>query len=51
MKITGKTLRAALGLENAPDMYSSGISIDSRSINPGDLFFATRERNLVLELS
>jgi UDP-N-acetylmuramyl pentapeptide synthase len=41
----------ALWLEHAPDMYSSGISIDSRSINPGDLFFAIRERNLVVELS
>jgi UDP-N-acetylmuramoyl-tripeptide--D-alanyl-D-alanine ligase len=45
MKITGKILRVALGLENAPDMYSSGISIDSRSINPGDLFFAIRGNN------
>jgi UDP-N-acetylmuramyl pentapeptide synthase len=51
MKITGKILRAALGLEHAPDIYASGISIDSRSINPGDLFFAIREKNLVVELS
>jgi hypothetical protein len=43
MKITGKILRVALGLENAPDMYASGISIDSRSINPRDLFLQSEK--------
>ena len=39
---TSAQLRAATGAGVAPDVTVSGISIDSRALKPGDLFFALK---------
>jgi UDP-N-acetylmuramoyl-tripeptide--D-alanyl-D-alanine ligase len=46
MMITGAMLKMALGLDEVPDFRASGVSIDSRSLKPGDIFFAIRGKNL-----
>jgi UDP-N-acetylmuramoyl-tripeptide--D-alanyl-D-alanine ligase len=45
MKITGEMLKQIADIEHVPDLCASGVSIDSRSTNPGDLFFAIRGKN------
>jgi UDP-N-acetylmuramoyl-tripeptide--D-alanyl-D-alanine ligase len=45
LKITSEILRQALGLNDIFDFEALHVSIDSRNIQPGDLFFAIRRGN------
>src|SRR6266481_6850692 len=45
MKLALRQVAAALGLQVESDLVASGWSVDSRTVRPGDVFFALRGPN------